>query len=210
MSYKDKKLKVFTAFSGYDSQCLALNRLKEKFPGFDYELVGWSEIEPNAIRAHNMLFPEAAEKNLGDISKIDWSEVENFDLFTYSSPCLPFSEMILTPDGYRPIGSIRPGNEVMTRSGFRKVAKKFQNGLHSTCYMRSMGIRPVKCTYNHRFWVRQKETDPMFMEAQKLVKGKHYLAMPINDESVSWLSDSKQFWFMAGNLLAGNGKDNIF
>lgn len=203
MSYKDKKLKVFTAFSGYDSQCLALNRLKEKFPGFDYELVGWSEIEPNAIKAHNVLFPEATEKNLGDISKIDWSEVEDFDLFTYSSPCLPFSEMILTPDGYRPIGSIRPGDEVMTRSGFRKVAKKFQNGLHSTCYMRSMGIRPVKCTYNHRFWVRQKETDPMFMEAQKLVHGKHYLAMPINDESVSWLSESKEFWFMAGSLLAG-------
>lgn len=34
------KLKVFTAFSGYDSQCMALDRL-----GIDYELVGWSEID---------------------------------------------------------------------------------------------------------------------------------------------------------------------
>lgn len=34
------KLKVFTAFSGYDSQCLALERI-----GIDYELVGWSEID---------------------------------------------------------------------------------------------------------------------------------------------------------------------
>lgn len=32
------KLKVFTAFSGYDSQCLSLNRAN-----IDYELVGWSE-----------------------------------------------------------------------------------------------------------------------------------------------------------------------
>lgn len=39
------KLKVFTAFSGYDSQCLALDRLKENYPDFDYELVGWSEID---------------------------------------------------------------------------------------------------------------------------------------------------------------------
>lgn len=31
-------LRVFTAFSGYDSQCLALNRAN-----IDYELVGWSE-----------------------------------------------------------------------------------------------------------------------------------------------------------------------
>ena len=29
------KLKVFTAFSGYDSQCMALDKL-----GIDYELVG--------------------------------------------------------------------------------------------------------------------------------------------------------------------------
>ena len=31
---------MFTAFSGYDSQCLALNRL-----GIPYDLVGWSEID---------------------------------------------------------------------------------------------------------------------------------------------------------------------
>lgn len=34
------KIRVFTAFSGYDSQCMALDRL-----GIDYELVGWSEID---------------------------------------------------------------------------------------------------------------------------------------------------------------------
>lgn len=81
------KLRVFTAFSGYDSQCLALNRLP-----IDYELVGWSEIDKYAIKGHNALFPSAADKNFGDISKIDWSEVPDFDLFTYSSPCQDFSQ----------------------------------------------------------------------------------------------------------------------
>ena len=81
------KLKVFTAFSGYDSQCMALERLKENYPWFDYELVGWSEIDEPAIASHNAVFPEAADKNLGDISKVNWKEVEDFDLFTYSSPC---------------------------------------------------------------------------------------------------------------------------
>lgn len=68
----DKPLRVFTAFSGYDSQCLALERLKENMPGFDYVLVGWSEIDAMAIKAHNALFPEAEDLNFGDISKIDW------------------------------------------------------------------------------------------------------------------------------------------
>lgn len=80
-------LRVFTAFSGYDSQCMALDRL-----GIDYELVGWSEIDKYAIMAHNAIYPQWAERNYGDISKIDWSKVVDFDLFTYSSPCQDFSQ----------------------------------------------------------------------------------------------------------------------
>lgn len=89
-----KKLKVFTCFSGYDSQCLALKRLAQNHPDlFDYELVGWSEIDEPAIQVHNALFPEASDKNLGDISKIDWHNdfKGEIELLTYSSPCQDFS-----------------------------------------------------------------------------------------------------------------------
>ena len=83
---EDNPLKVFTAFSGYDSQCLALDRI-----GIPYELVGWSEIDDNAIRAHNALYPQYADRNYGDIQKIDWKQVPDFDLFTFSSPCTDWS-----------------------------------------------------------------------------------------------------------------------
>ena len=79
-------LRVFTSFSGYDSQCLALRRLDIPF-----ELVGWSEIDKYAIQAHDVLFPEAKGRNYGDISKIDWAQVPDFDLFTYSFPCTDIS-----------------------------------------------------------------------------------------------------------------------
>lgn len=85
------KIKVFTAFSGYDSQCLSLDRLKENYPDFDYELVGWSEIDKYAIQAHNALYPQWADRNYGDISKVNWKEVPDFDLFTYSFPCTDIS-----------------------------------------------------------------------------------------------------------------------
>lgn len=52
-----EKIRVFTAFAGYDSQCMALDMIKEQFPTFDYELVGWSEIDKNAIMAHNAVYP---------------------------------------------------------------------------------------------------------------------------------------------------------
>lgn len=80
------KLRVFTAFSGYDSQCMALDKL-----GIDYELVGWSEIDKYAIQAHNAVYPQWAERNYGDICKIDWEGVPDFDLFTYSFPCTDIS-----------------------------------------------------------------------------------------------------------------------
>lgn len=93
------KLRVFTAFSGYDSQCLALDRLKRDYPEFDYELIGWSEIDKYAIQAHNALYPQWADRNFGDISKIDWDQVPDFDLFTYSSPCQDFSNAGLQRGG---------------------------------------------------------------------------------------------------------------
>ena len=79
-------MKVFTAFSGYDSQCMALDRL-----GIDYNLVGWSEIDKYAIQAHNAVYPQYADRNYGDICKIDWIKVPDFDLFTYSFPCQDIS-----------------------------------------------------------------------------------------------------------------------
>ena len=94
------KLRVFTAFSGYDSQCLALNCLP-----IDYELVGWSEIDKYAIKGHNALFPDEADRNYGDISQIDWSQVPDFDLFTYSSPCQDFSQAGLQRGGEQGSGT---------------------------------------------------------------------------------------------------------
>lgn len=71
---------------------MALDRLHQHNPEFTYELVGWAEIDKYAIQAHNAVYPQWAERNYGDISKIDWAQVPDFDLFTYSSPCQDFSQ----------------------------------------------------------------------------------------------------------------------
>lgn len=86
------KIKVFEAFAGYGSQMMALRRVSRRHAGgADFQLVGWSEIDDNAIAAHNAVFPEYAECNHGDISKVDWERVSDFDLFTYSFPCQDIS-----------------------------------------------------------------------------------------------------------------------
>lgn len=46
------KIRVFEAFAGYGSQSIALQQLKEEYPGFDYEVVGFSEIDRFAVLAY--------------------------------------------------------------------------------------------------------------------------------------------------------------
>ena len=86
------KINVVTLCSGYDAQCLALERLKRNYLDFDYELIAWAEIDKYAILAHNALFPQYSDRNIGDITSCDWSKItETIDLLTYSTPCTSIS-----------------------------------------------------------------------------------------------------------------------
>lgn len=79
-----EKIKIFEAFAGYGSQSMALKRL-----GIDFEVVGISEIDKYAIQAYMAVHGET--HNYGDMSKIDWSSVPDFDFLTYSFPCTDIS-----------------------------------------------------------------------------------------------------------------------
>lgn len=86
---KESPLRVFEAFAGYGSQALSLDQLHQLYPDFCYTVVGISEIDKYAIQAYMAIHGETT--NYGDISKIDWDKVPDFDLFTYSFPCTDIS-----------------------------------------------------------------------------------------------------------------------
>lgn len=85
------KVNVISLCSGYDTPIMALNRLKQTYPSFDFNLIAWSEIAPNAIKAHNAVYPEYSGLNLSDMTKIDWDKLnyneQGVDLLIYSTPC---------------------------------------------------------------------------------------------------------------------------
>ena len=95
---KNEEKLILTTFSGYDSQLMAADALKEKHPDFSWRCVGWSDIDKYACQMHDLVFPQYADQALGDITKIDWHEVKrnlngrDIDLFTYSSPCQDISQ----------------------------------------------------------------------------------------------------------------------
>lgn len=82
-------IKVFESFAGYGSQAMSLKRLQRDYDGIAFEFVGISEIDKNAIRAYRAVHGDVV--NYGDITTIDWSQVPDFDLFTYSFPCQDIS-----------------------------------------------------------------------------------------------------------------------
>lgn len=70
--------KIFlTTFSGYDSQLMAADVLRERHPDFRWTCKGWSDIDKYACQMHNLVFPQFADCALGDITKIDWHEVKS-------------------------------------------------------------------------------------------------------------------------------------
>lgn len=83
-------IRLFEAFAGYGSQLMALKRLEKQNPNLKVIPIGISEIDKHAIKAYQTVHGDV--KNFGDISKIDWNQVPDFDLFTYSSPCQDFSQ----------------------------------------------------------------------------------------------------------------------
>jgi len=190
-------LKVFTAFSGYDSQCLALKRLHERFPDFDFELVGWSEIEKSAIEAHNILFPEYKEKNYGDISKIDWNEVPDFDMLTYSSPCFVAGTKIITNNGLKNIEDVTEEDYVATHIGqYRKVLKCMEREHSGSLYRVELETgNSVLCTPNHPFYCVSKNDrkTAVWIEAEKLSVDEHLckFVVDFNTDGMTPVFDNK-------------------
>lgn len=81
-----KKLKVLSLFSGIGAFEKALENI-----GQGYELINYCEIDKFASHAYSKLHNVEEKFNLGDITKVNISNLRDFDLLTHGSPCQSFS-----------------------------------------------------------------------------------------------------------------------
>ncbi|HBX49339.1 MAG TPA: DNA (cytosine-5-)-methyltransferase [Clostridiaceae bacterium] len=89
-------IKYFELFAGTGIGGIALDRL-------GFENVGYSEIDPSAIKNYNENFPN--RKNYGDITKIKETELPDFDIIIGGSPCTDISQMKKDGEGLNGINS---------------------------------------------------------------------------------------------------------
>ena len=81
-----EKLKVLSLFSGIGAFEKALER--EKIP---HEVVAYCEIDKYASKSYSTIHNIPESLNLGDISKVDTSDIPECDLVTYGFPCQDIS-----------------------------------------------------------------------------------------------------------------------
>ena len=187
---------IITSFSGYDSQLMAADLLKEWHPDFRWTCKGWSDIDKYACQMHNLVFPQFADCALGDITKIDWHKVKQslqgreVDLFTYSSPCFVAGTLVLTTRGFKPIEEVTTSDYVTTHhSDSQKVLRIGSKLSLDIVRVKGMCVDEILCTPNHPFYVRgmyrhghkwqRAFREPQWKEAAKLTKS-DYLGIPIN------------------------------
>ena len=89
-----KKIKVFEGFAGYGGGSFAFKRLHEIDERYNFEVVGYSEIDNSAKALYDLNHKDIKGnpiKNYGDITKINPDEIPDFDMFVGGFPCQPFS-----------------------------------------------------------------------------------------------------------------------
>ena len=147
---------MFEAFSGYGSQSMALRRLAEDYPRFSFEAVGISEIDRYALQAYRAVHGDVT--NYGDITRIDWDKVPDFDLLTYSFPCFVADTLILTDKGYKNIQDVTCEDKVLThKNRLCKVATPMKRIYNGTLYdIGTMTSGHIQCTENHPFLIRRR------------------------------------------------------
>lgn len=83
---ENNKLRVLSLFSGIGAYEKALRNI-----GVDFDLINYCELDKTKSRAYSLLHNVSEDKNLIDVTNIDTSKIEDFDMMVYSPPCQSFS-----------------------------------------------------------------------------------------------------------------------
>lgn len=155
-----------------------------------FKLINYCEIDKFASQSYSDIHQIDKSLNLGDISKVNTNEVEDFDLLVGGSPCFTGNTLVLTSKGYKRIKDIKVGDKVLSHDNqYHEVMNVYNQGEKKVCEVNAFAFDSIEPTINHKFWVRKKNSYmPQWMSIQKLLTDEnyknYYFGNAINCESV--------------------------
>lgn len=189
-----KTIKLLSLFSGIGAFEEALKNIGQKF-----KLINYCENESFVSKSYSLIHNVSESKNLGDITKVDETKLENFDLLTMGFPCFIAGTKVLTSKGYKNIEDITSEDYVLThKNRYEKVVKPMINKTNSIYRLSTMCSDDIYVTEEHPFYVRKKSririkedgkvksvrhfSKPEWVKAIDLSKD-YYVGVAINKES---------------------------
>lgn len=112
----NEKLRVLSLFSGVGAFEEALNNIN-----VDFNLINYCEFQDYIAKSYSLIHKVDETNNLGDITKVDETKLNDFDLMTYGFPCQDISALgdqkgLFDEEGYRTLTD----GEMFAFQGFKK------------------------------------------------------------------------------------------
>ena len=122
-----------------------------------YTLVNFCELDKYAEKSYCAVHGADPSLNLGDITKVDETKLEPFNMICGGSPCFVEGTLVLTDNGYVPVECIQPGDLVMTHQN--RYKKVLQTMIHENSEL--IGFKPstsemIFCTKEHPIYIRKR------------------------------------------------------
>ena len=148
----------------YASVCSGIECMSVACRGLPLKPVFFSEIEPFPCAVLKAHYPDVP--NLGDMSKIQVSSgglhITNgkesisldkpLDILAGGTPCFAAGTMVLTPNGYVPIETLKVGDEVVSGSGHVRKVEAVGSKMAMSGRLKVLGRPEIVCTPNHPFF----------------------------------------------------------
>lgn len=132
-------IKVTSLFSGIGAYEKALKNLK-----VPHEIINYCELDNTKSRAYSLLHNVSNNKNLVDVTNIDLTKLEDFELLTYSPPCQAFS-----------VAGLKKGLDDIRGTLFYNALEVIQSKQPKYCVMENVDHLPNKFTDEFNEMLRQ-------------------------------------------------------
>ena len=169
----------------------------------NWKLVNFCEFDKYATQSYCAIHNVDESLNLGDITKVDETKLEPFNMICGGSPCFVKGTKVLTDNGYKNIEDIKVGDMVLTHKNRYMPVVNIGGEHNKDIYsLRVQGFLKTECTDYHPFYCkRNKNSKPEKTKLKDIKKG-YYIGSHINNESINDFNLSNEDCWILGRYVA--------